>query len=374
MLKLLHTADLHLGLEYLQFDSDDRRRLARARLEVARTILSTAEQYAVDAVLWAGDVFDTPEPQEDWWRGFADVLSVRRGWRRPVVLLPGNHDPIKPNSVFHPDHPFRKLLPEWVYVVDSDPFELALTDGAVLFASPCRSTAGAEDLALLLPIRPGGDTRIRVGLVHGSTFDMEGYQTNFPIARDAPQQRGLDYLAVGDTHGFRVITEGGVAPIVYPGSPEQTRFGELGAGQIALVTILRAGARPTVTPMHVGRWTWRDESVTTLESLRRLASEDLSTTVLRLRLDMTVSVPDEKTVDELTRRLKGDLANTGRVGAFILDRSGLRVEVGNAADVLKDAPETLSIVAERLTAVVAADDEARRALQLLYRFASEAQS
>ena len=75
MLKLLHTADLHLGLESAQFEPDARRRLARARLDVARTILSVAEQYAVDAVLWAGDIFDTPEPGEDWWRGFANVLN-----------------------------------------------------------------------------------------------------------------------------------------------------------------------------------------------------------------------------------------------------------------------------------------------------------
>ena len=68
--------------------------------------------------------------------------------------------------------------------------------------------------------------------MHGSTFDLQGYQTNFPIARDAPQQRGLDYLAVGDTHGYREIPENGVAPIVYPGAPEPTRFGESGAGSV----------------------------------------------------------------------------------------------------------------------------------------------
>lgn len=374
MLKLLHTADLHLGLESAQFEPDARRRLARARLDVARTILSVAEQYAVDAVLWAGDIFDTPEPSEDWWRGFANVLTSRHGWSRPVVLLPGNHDPIKPQSVYHPDHSFRKLLPDWVHVVDSDHFELTLSPGAVLFAAPCRSMAGAEDLALCLPGRAEGDTRIRVGLVHGSTFDMEGYQTSFPIARDAPKQRGLDYLAVGDTHGFRVIAQGGVAPIVYPGAPEQTRFGESGTGQVALVTLPRTGARPTVTPLKVGRWTWRDESVTSLESLRRLASEDLLTTVLRLRLDMTVSVADENTVDQLTRQLNGDDANPGRAGAFVLDRSRLRIEIGNVEALMYDAPETLSIVAGKLATAAGVDDEAQRALQLLYRLVSEARA
>jgi DNA repair exonuclease SbcCD nuclease subunit len=259
-------------------------------------------------------------------------------------------------------------------VVDSDQFELALSPDAVLFAAPCRSMAGAEDLALALPGRAEGDTRIRIGLVHGSTFDMEGYQTSFPIARDAPKQRGLDYLAIGDTHNFRVIAEGGVAPIVYPGAPEQTRFGESGAGQVALVTVSRSGARPIVTPLKVGRWTWRDESVTGLESLRRLASEDLLTTVLRLRLDMAVSIADEKTVDELTRQLKGDDANSGRAGAFVLDRSQLRVEVGDADALMQDAPETLSIVAGRLAAAAAGDDEAQRAQQILYRVVSEARA
>src|SRR5262249_51832677 len=152
------------------------------------------------------------------------------------------------------------------------------------------------------------------------------------------------------------------------------RFGESGAGRAALVTVVRAGTRSIVTPLRVGRWTWRDESVTSLESLRRLASEDLSTTALRLLLDMTVSVADEKVVDELTRRLRGDLANTGRAGAFVVDRSRLRVEVGNAEDVMQDAPETLSIVAGTLAAAVAVDDEARRALQILYRLVSEARS
>ena len=94
VLKLLHTADLHLGLESAQFEPDARRRLARARLDVANTILSVAEQYAVDAVLWAGDIFDTPEPGEDWWRGFAKVLKSRarlepaRSYSCPATTIP----------------------------------------------------------------------------------------------------------------------------------------------------------------------------------------------------------------------------------------------------------------------------------------------
>ncbi len=325
-------------------------------------------------MLWAGDIFDTPDPAEDWWRGFANALNGRPGWNRPVFLLPGNHDPVRPGSVYHHDHPFRKLLPEWVHVVDTDGFEHPIGTDAVLLAAPCRSVAGAEDLALALPSRMADDTRIRIGLVHGSTWDLDGHQTNFPIARDAARQRGLDYLAVGDTHGFRVMTDDGFAPTVYPGAPEQTRFGEQDAGQVALVTIARAGAKPMVRPVPVGRWTWREERVTSLEQLQRIASEDLSTTALRLRLDLTVRVADETTVNRLTQQLRGDAASSGRAGAFALDRSGIRVEVGNVEDLMRDAPETLVAVARTLAAVAPADPDAQRALELLHRMLSEARS
>src|SRR5262249_48092924 len=157
-----------------------------------------------------------PDPGKDWWGGLANSFGRRKAWTRPVVLLPGNHDPLTKDSVYNANHRFRKDLPPWVHVVDRDNFELELCHDAVVYAAPCRSTAGDKDLALSLPSRAEGDPRIRIGLVHGSTFDIPGYATNFPISREAPQVRGLDYLALGDTHSFREIAKGAVAPIVYP--------------------------------------------------------------------------------------------------------------------------------------------------------------
>src|SRR5690606_27805879 len=137
-------------------------------------------------------------------------------------LLPGNHDPLVPASVWAEDHPFRRSLPENVHVVDADPFVFELAPDAVLYGAPCRSQAGQRDLALSLPAREPGDERIRIGLVHGSTFDLDGFETNFPIAKDAALQRGFDYLAIGDTHGFRFVPPNAPVPTVYPGAPEAT--------------------------------------------------------------------------------------------------------------------------------------------------------
>ncbi|MCP4660371.1 MAG: DNA repair exonuclease, partial [bacterium] len=234
-LKLLHTADWHLGLRYPTFTEADQLQLTRARLEVVDTILGKAEYYGVDAVLCAGDLFDDPQPAPEWWQGLAERFR-KRGWSdRPVFLLPGNHDPLTPQSVYSPEHPFRRELPEWVHVVDRDDYSFELSPKAVLYATCCRSKAGGKDPALSLPGREPGDERLRIGMAHGQTFNMKGYQTSFPIAEDAAERRGLDYLAIGDTHSFREVNPEAMAPIVYPGAPEATKFGEPEAGYVAIV-------------------------------------------------------------------------------------------------------------------------------------------
>ena len=369
MLKILHTADWHLGHVSKLFSDEDSKKLAQARLSVIERILSLARSSNVDAVLCAGDLFDSPAPPETWWRGLLAVFSRFRDWKIPVILLPGNHDPLTDRSVYWPGQEFRRSLPSWVHVVDRIDFELALGEEAVILARPCTSSAGDTDLALALPDRPAGDSRIRIGLVHGSTFDMPGHRSNFPISPDAGEKRGLDYLAIGDTHAFRDVTPGGV-PTVYPGSPEQTNFGEVDTGCVAVVLFSRAGVRPRIEKKRVGHWSWRDETVTDLAELRRLLDEDLSRTVLRLRLDLEVSLAERDELQEHLSVLEGSIATVGQAGAVIIDRNKLRVEV-LGSPFPEDLPETISETIEVLRARATTEPRARRALAALYTLTRE---
>lgn len=327
MLKLLHTADWHVGKQFGQFDEEVSKKLARDRVSVIEQILGRARQYNVDAVLCAGDLFDEPDPGEQWWRAVRELFAKfdSAGWDRPVVLLPGNHDPLTRDSVYSSRHPFRRDLPDWVHVVDRDDFELRLNERAVVYAAPCHSKAGDNDLALTLPRRAENDERIRIGLVHGSTFDMAGYETNFPVSKDAPQQRGLDYLAIGDTHSFRQVNGNEIAPIVYPSAPEPTRFGESEAGYVAIVTFRRRGTRPRIQQEHVARWTWRDVTVQSLDELRSVANENLLSTVVRVNLDLTVTEREHEEIEHILNLLRGTEAVSARAGGLALNRSRLRI-------------------------------------------------
>jgi len=375
-LKLLHTADWHLGMRFPSFSEEDELELMRARMEVIERIFCLAESNAVDAVLCAGDLFDNPQPDETWWKGLLDRLSAHDWSRRPVFLLPGNHDPLTGASIYR-DARFVRSLPRNVHVVDRSDFTAELGGGVgVLYAVPCTSAAGQIGMWEKIPPRGPGDERIRIGMVHGQTFDIPGYQTNFPLPEDAPVQRGLDYLAIGDTHAFREIPEGARYPMVYPSAPEPTKFGELDSGYVALVFCPRGRRRVIVRREKVGYWRWEQREITSVAELQALAERtDLKRVVLRLRLHLKVSPPELERVEILLRRLQGTDSSRGLVGVMQVDRSALEIDTRDVETVFEDLPDVLGATVRRLQRkaeeVPQASESARRALYHLYRLVKE---
>ncbi|MCB0293286.1 MAG: exonuclease subunit SbcD, partial [Calditrichaeota bacterium] len=86
-MKILHTADWHLGKRLERFS-----RLEEQR-EVLEEICGIAEQEAVDAVIIAGDIYDTFNPASEAVELFyKTVKRLADEGRRAVVAIAGNHD------------------------------------------------------------------------------------------------------------------------------------------------------------------------------------------------------------------------------------------------------------------------------------------
>jgi DNA repair exonuclease SbcCD nuclease subunit len=203
---------------------------------------------------------------------------------------------------------------------------------------------------------------------------LEGYQTNFPIRRDAGVQRGLDYLAIGDTHSFRDVTAELPVPTVYPGAPEPTCFEEGGAGSVALVAMFRRGSRPRVDAEPVAFWKWLDVACRDMNELRSLlTTRDLDRHVVRLHLNMMVSLSEESEVERILRDLQGTDATHGRVGVLAVDRANLRLQAGSGNAFPDDLPPVLKDTVARLDKLIeeAMDESeklrATRALSHLYK-------
>jgi DNA repair exonuclease SbcCD nuclease subunit len=86
---IVHSSDLHLGTDDSFSDKD--------RLAVLPKVLTAASEVNADVVLLAGDSFDNHRQPLELLERAADLL---REYRKPVVILPGNHDPLTPDSVY----------------------------------------------------------------------------------------------------------------------------------------------------------------------------------------------------------------------------------------------------------------------------------
>jgi DNA repair exonuclease SbcCD nuclease subunit len=163
-------------------------------------------------------------------------------------------------------------------------------------------------------------------------------------------------------------------PTVYPGTPEPTSFDEPGAGNVVLVALFRRGRRPRVDAEPVAFWRWIDVRCRDMNELRNvLTIQNLDRRVIRLHLDMTVSLSEESEVERILRDLQGTDATHGRAGVLVLDRANLQLQVGSGDAFPDDLPAVLKDTVGRLDRLItgATDDsqksKATRALAHLYK-------
>ena len=85
-MRLLHLGDLHLGKTLGDFD------LGKDQEYILNRILGMIEQYSIDAVLIAGDVYDRAIPSESATRLLDGFLSALAQKKVDTFLISGNHD------------------------------------------------------------------------------------------------------------------------------------------------------------------------------------------------------------------------------------------------------------------------------------------
>jgi DNA repair exonuclease SbcCD nuclease subunit len=362
---ILHTADWQLGKAFGTVGGEAQARLRAARFEAVERVGGLARERGADAVVVAGDVFDSGTAADPTLRR---ALIAMESFSGPWVLLPGNHDPAAPEGVWER---LRRLgLPDNVIVADrAKPVQLA--DGRlVVLPAPLGRNNETADLTVWFDAAAAAPGAVRVGLAHGSIpsrLPADADARN-PIADDRAARAGLDYLALGDWHGTLCID----ARTWYSGTPEADRAKDNDPGNALLVRIDRPGAMPVVEPVAVGRYRWhairrtvhrREDATVLADDLRALGSP-LDRHVVELVLEGSV---DFAARAALTAALD-DLA--ARLCDLRVDEAGLAVL--HSEDDLQQIPATgfVGSALARLREVAMGSDPqaaiARRALQILY--------
>lgn len=250
MIRILHTADWQIGKPYGAFEPEQRYRLRDERFAAVARIAALAEERGCDAVLVAGDAFDdNTVPDRDLNR----TLDAMAGFQGPWVMLPGNHDAALSVSIWTR---LRRLTTKVTIVIADRPEPVVLKDGAlVILPAPLTRRREGADLTEWFDHAATLSSAVRVGLAHGAVLNRlpEKAEAGNPIADDRADRARLDYLALGDWHGFVEI-----APrTVYSGTPEPDRYPANAPGHVAIVEIDARGVAPRIERVRVARFDWR---------------------------------------------------------------------------------------------------------------------
>ncbi|HXG26686.1 MAG TPA: DNA repair exonuclease [Candidatus Binatia bacterium] len=240
MLRLLHTADVHLGARHA--DLGDRAANQRERqfaAFVATIDLALAEK--VDLVLIAGDLFDSnTQPKRSVERAAAQIERLVEA-RIRVVIAPGTHDVYDRASIYRAyDMPALAgaVGSDLVTVLDPDHPEVHLKPLDLIVHGRCYATKRAPR-SPLAALDVSGDDRAtwHVGLLHAS-IAIEGRTEHDDVVITTQEiaESHLDYLALGHWHSF-AKGKAGQTVYAYSGAPEPVALDQDRAGHALLVTL-----------------------------------------------------------------------------------------------------------------------------------------
>ena len=245
-MKFIHTADWQIGMRAAHVGAVAE--VVRGeRLNAAQRVVDVAREKAVAFIVVAGDMFQDNGVERVLVQQVADILGA---FAKPVYIIPGNHDPFVPGSVW--EHPAWKAYPNITILVEPVPVEF---EWGKIYPCPLREKHSFEDPTQW--IKPDTVAEIRIGIAHGTVEGVSTDEPDYPIPRDAAVRTGLDYLALGHWHSTATYASGTEAVrMAYSGTHETSKFGERDSGNVLLVEIEKAQQAPVITPINTGGLVW----------------------------------------------------------------------------------------------------------------------
>ena len=375
MIKLVHFADLHLGVEnYGRLDpttglSSRLTDFLRAFDQVVDYALDEAND--VDLVVFAGDAFKTRDPSPTYQRAFARRIRQLSEGGLPAVLVAGNHDLPNAANRAHAVEIFHTLdvsqvyvsgKPEWFLIeTRREPVQVAtlpwVTRNALLARDEYknRSLEEVNDLILerLIQIVEGENGLINqldrslptVLVAHGTVQGaVYGSERSVMLGNDVLLPPSLvrhpawDYVALGHIHRHQVLYQS--PPVVYAGSLERIDFGEENEAKGFVVAEVERGrarfafhpldARPFVTVRVKA-----EGDDPTSQVLDAVAAHDATDAVVRVIIQTT---PEKESLLR-DREIRRTLADAFHVAAVVKEvERPARLRLGQEALVAELTP------------------------------------
>jgi DNA repair protein SbcD/Mre11 len=256
---ILHTADVHLDRAYSGAGmtasiAASRRQELR---DAFRRFVGLAIELRVDAVTIGGDLYEHERSTLDTGNFVAQQLA--RLGATPVLITPGNHDPVAPDSLWR-----RVAWPANVTIFTEPRFQPVRLGAVTVWGAGHDGPDLRQNLLEGFRV-PGEGTHVL--LFHGSDLHAvpEGKRTHCGFMPDEIAGTGAAFALLGHYHGARLQER-----FAYPGSLEALDFSEAGQHFALRLELANGLARPELIPVGQVRYETKDLDVTGMTSSEEL--------------------------------------------------------------------------------------------------------
>jgi len=201
-IRILHTADNHIGLSYSRYPDVVRDRLLEERFSALERLVATANERQAHFFVIAGDLFDKVNVPKSLVERTVKVLREFHG--EAVLVLAGNHD--------YCEGPDSKLW-KWFRNAAGDSPVIALTDQEArefhgddyqvrFYACPCPSKHAKEPVIGWVADEEKSPDMLHIGIAHGNVegLGLDADQRYFNMSEDELRKAGLHTWLLGHIH------------------------------------------------------------------------------------------------------------------------------------------------------------------------------
>lgn len=228
-MKIIHTADLHIGSQLNMLDKEMRKKRRNEILLNFTRLVEYAVADDIKNVLIAGDLFDTAVVGKVAVGAVSSVIK-----ENPDIsfyYLRGNHD----SAGAFAD---SENAPANLYIFDSKWTKYCLNEGGRANIDLYGAEMNETDAGTLADSFIADPSHINIVMLHGQNIGYEGRDKVCSVPINSLKDKGIDYLALGHVHKFSDFLKLDARGVYcYPGCLEGRGFDECGEHGFVLLDV-----------------------------------------------------------------------------------------------------------------------------------------
>ena len=201
-IRIVHTADNHIGMGYSHLSEPAKGKLVGERLDCLKRIIFYANKQKAHFLVVAGDLFDKITVAKKILKETGEALSKFDG--EAVLIIPGNHDfyTEDESSIWKS---FSDYIDERKVFILSQKYPKNFSIGETeisFFPAACHSKHSKENMIGWVKEYKKNPSSLNIGIAHGNVdgLGLDNVDRYFTMTKDELKKSGVDFWLLGHIH------------------------------------------------------------------------------------------------------------------------------------------------------------------------------